>query len=101
MRQFFADAVSPLAVSIRFNAGPLPADHWLQNEDEGGGRIIGEACHAIDLATFLVGSPPVRVFAESVADSAQRTAIDGRPMLYHAAARQRLDLERGVSCRRR
>ena len=67
VRKFFADVVSPLAVSIRFNAGQIPADHWLQNEDEGGGRIIGEACHGIDLATFLVGSPPVRVFAESIA----------------------------------
>jgi predicted dehydrogenase/threonine dehydrogenase-like Zn-dependent dehydrogenase len=67
VRRFCADAASPLAVSVRFNAGPLPADHWLQNNDEGGGRIIGEACHAIDLATFLVGSPPVRVFAESIA----------------------------------
>ena len=41
---------SPPAVAIRFNAGPLPAEHWLNNEAEGGGRIIGEACHAIDLA---------------------------------------------------
>jgi predicted dehydrogenase/threonine dehydrogenase-like Zn-dependent dehydrogenase len=67
VRRFFTDTTSPLAVSIRFNAGPLPADHWLQDEAEGGGRIIGEACHGIDLATFLVGSPPVRVFAESIA----------------------------------
>jgi predicted dehydrogenase len=55
-----------LTVSIRFNAGEIPADHWTQNDDVGGGRIIGEACHAIDLATFLTGSPPVRVYAESI-----------------------------------
>jgi predicted dehydrogenase len=67
VHRFFADVPPPITVSIRFNAGPLPADHWLHNEEEGGGRIIGEACHAIDLATFLVGSPPARVFAESVA----------------------------------
>jgi predicted dehydrogenase len=48
------------------NAGVLPPDHWTQDADVGGGRIIGEACHAIDLATFLVGSRPVRVFAESI-----------------------------------
>jgi predicted dehydrogenase/threonine dehydrogenase-like Zn-dependent dehydrogenase len=69
VQKFFAEVVSPLSVSIRFNSGQIPAEHWLQNEDEGGGRIIGEACHGIDLATFLVGSPPVRVFAESIADS--------------------------------
>ena len=57
---------SPLAVTIRFNAGAIPADHWTQHAQEGGGRIVGEACHAIDLATYLTGSVPVRVFAESV-----------------------------------
>jgi predicted dehydrogenase len=65
-RSFLADVSSPLTVSIRFNAGAVPSDHWVQDETEGGGRIVGEACHAIDLATFLVGSPVVRVFAESV-----------------------------------
>lgn len=66
VKQFFASVQAPLTVSIRFNAGPIPAEHWTQDENVGGGRIIGEACHAIDLATFLAGSPPVRVFAESV-----------------------------------
>jgi predicted dehydrogenase/threonine dehydrogenase-like Zn-dependent dehydrogenase len=63
---FFATVQEPLTVAIRFNAGALPQEHWTQNEAVGGGRIIGEACHALDLATFLTGSPPVRVFAESV-----------------------------------
>jgi predicted dehydrogenase len=66
VKQFFASVKAPLTVSIRFNAGPIPEEHWTQDESIGGGRIIGEACHAIDLATFLIGSPPVRVFAESV-----------------------------------
>jgi predicted dehydrogenase len=65
-RKFFSDVSAPLTVSVRFNAGAIPADHWVHDEVEGGGRIVGEACHAIDLATFLVGSPVVRVFAESV-----------------------------------
>lgn len=67
VRNAFADVQVPLTVSIRFNAGDIPADHWTQHAAEGGGRIIGEACHGIDLATYLVGSPVVRVFAESVA----------------------------------
>ena len=65
-RQVFAGAAEPLTVSVRFNSGEIPAEHWTQDELQGGGRIIGEACHAIDLAAFLVGSPPVRVFAESI-----------------------------------
>lgn len=66
VRDFFASVKAPLTVSIRFNAGMIPADHWTQNDLIGGGRIIGEACHAIDLATYITGSPVVRVFAESV-----------------------------------
>ena len=66
VKRFFSDCCSPLTASIRFNAGAIPADHWTQDEAIGGGRIIGEACHAIDLATYLIGSPPVRVFAESI-----------------------------------
>ena len=66
VRSFFYDVSSPLTVAIRFNAGALPANHWTQHDQVGGGRIIGEACHGIDLATCLVGSVPVRVYAESV-----------------------------------
>jgi predicted dehydrogenase len=66
VKEFFAPVSGPIAVSIRFNAGCLPKDHWTQDEAVGGGRIIGEACHAIDLATYLTGSPVSRVFAESI-----------------------------------
>jgi predicted dehydrogenase/threonine dehydrogenase-like Zn-dependent dehydrogenase len=66
MRGHFADA-RPLSIGYRFAPGPLPADAWPQDEEVGGGRIVGEACHAIDTCVALVGSPPVRVFAESVA----------------------------------
>jgi predicted dehydrogenase/threonine dehydrogenase-like Zn-dependent dehydrogenase len=45
---------SPLMILYRVNAGYLPPDHWTQT-DEGGGRIIGEACHMLDLFQYLVG----------------------------------------------
>ena len=38
------------------NAGAIPASHWTQDLESGGGRIVGEACHFIDLLRFLVGS---------------------------------------------
>ncbi|MCH7686404.1 MAG: bi-domain-containing oxidoreductase [Planctomycetes bacterium] len=66
VKKFFQNVTEPLTVSFRFNAGAIPAGHWTQNEEIGGGRIVGEACHGIDLATYLCGSPPVRVFAESI-----------------------------------
>lgn len=65
VRAFFA-GVSPMTVAMRFAPGYLPPGAWPQDEDVGGGRIVGEACHAIDTVSALAGSPPVRVFAESV-----------------------------------
>lgn len=66
VRAHFREVSQPLTVSVRFNAGAIPPEHWTQSLEEGGGRIVGEACHGIDLACFLAGSPPVRVFAESI-----------------------------------
>lgn len=65
IRAFFGGAV-PLSVSYRFAVPHIPPDHWTQDEDVGGGRIVGEATHAIDTCVALVGSPPARVYAESV-----------------------------------
>jgi predicted dehydrogenase len=47
----------PLVVDILVNAGSIPRDHWTQRAEEGGGRIVGEAVHFIDLARFFVGAP--------------------------------------------
>ena len=46
---------APFVILYRANAGHIPADHWAQDGDVGGGRIIGEACHFIDVVRFLVG----------------------------------------------
>ncbi len=66
LKKAFEGVTAPLSLSYRFNAGTIEPDQWPQDELIGGGRIIGEACHAIDLATYLHGSPPVRVFADSI-----------------------------------
>jgi len=47
--------INPLFIHYRMNAGFIPLDHWVHTE-EGGGRIIGEACHIIDLFSFITGS---------------------------------------------
>ena len=46
---------SPKSFVITVNAGEIPPDHWTQDAETGGGRIIGEACHFIDLLRFLAG----------------------------------------------
>ena len=65
-KEFFKDRETPLSMLYRVNAGRIPKEHWAQNADEGGGRIVGEVCHFIDLMQFLTGAPPVSVFAESI-----------------------------------
>lgn len=61
VRNHFEGVKSPLVVNIRVNAGSIPADHWIQDPTVGGGRVIGEGCHFIDLASTLVGDNPKTV----------------------------------------
>jgi len=58
----------PMSMIYRVNAGSIPADNWIQDMDVGGGRIIGEACHFIDLLTYLNGSSPKAVSAMALPD---------------------------------
>ena len=50
-------------------AGHIPVDHWTQDLEIGGGRIVGEACHHIDLMRFLSGSPIVSVHAQCMEEA--------------------------------
>jgi predicted dehydrogenase/threonine dehydrogenase-like Zn-dependent dehydrogenase len=59
---------SPLMILYRVNAGYLPPDHWTQTE-EGGGRIIGEACHMLDLFQYLVSPAKVAQVTSTAIDS--------------------------------
>jgi len=62
----FANRREPLSISYRVNAGRIPPGSWIQDAREGGGRIIGEVCHFIDLMQFLTGAATVRVYAEAI-----------------------------------
>ena len=65
-KEFFSSCETPLSILYRVNAGRIPKEHWTQNALEGGGRIVGEVCHFIDLMQYLTESLPVSVFAESI-----------------------------------
>lgn len=67
-KEVFAGRQSPLSIVYRVNAGRVPREHWTQDPNEGGGRIIGEVCHFIDLMQFLTGATPKSVYAEAVGD---------------------------------
>ena len=47
----------PKSIIMTINAGYIPHDHWTQDPEVGGGRIVGEACHFIDLMRFIIGHP--------------------------------------------
>lgn len=57
MKQLLGGVSGPKTFVMTVNAGAIPADHWTQDRQVGGGRIVGEACHFIDLLRFLVGVP--------------------------------------------
>ena len=63
-----ASRTEPLHVHYRVNAGYIPLNHWTQDTNIGGGRVIGEGCHFIDFITFLVGAAPVSVTAHALPD---------------------------------
>ena len=65
-KEFFTAVSAPLSINYRVNAGRIPRTHWIQDPREGGGRIIGEVCHFIDLMQFLTGALTERVYAESI-----------------------------------
>jgi len=56
----------PKNLVMTVNAGAIPADHWTQDPEVGGGRIIGEGCHFIDLLRHLVGAPITGHFSVAV-----------------------------------
>ncbi len=57
IKQLLNGVAGPKSFIMTVNAGAIPADHWTQDPEAGGGRIIGEACHFIDLLRFLAGAP--------------------------------------------
>lgn len=66
MKKLLAGRAEPLTMTMTVNAGEIPPGHWTQNPEAGGGRIIGEGCHFIDLLSYLADSPVERVTAMMV-----------------------------------
>ncbi|MBU1106368.1 MAG: bi-domain-containing oxidoreductase [Candidatus Riflebacteria bacterium] len=60
-RQLLSSGNAPCSIVLTINAGQIPADHWAHDFASGGGRLLGEGCHFIDLIRFLTGSPIVSV----------------------------------------
>jgi len=74
IKSLLAGVSGPKSLVMTVNAGAIPADHWTQDSELGGGRIIGEACHFIDLLRFLVGRSIV-AYSRLAMDSANGDTV--------------------------
>jgi predicted dehydrogenase/threonine dehydrogenase-like Zn-dependent dehydrogenase len=81
LKKEFVGVADSLVINYRVNAGFIPKEHWTQQADTGGGRIIGEVCHFIDLLQFFTGSLPVRVFAECMGSDNSRVKNDDNVLI--------------------
>jgi predicted dehydrogenase/threonine dehydrogenase-like Zn-dependent dehydrogenase len=61
MRAHVADRGAPITMLFRVNAGLLAPGHWLNDLDDGGGRLLGEGCHFVDFVCWLAGAMPARI----------------------------------------
>ena len=66
---------APKALVMMVNAGAIPSTHWTQDRAVGGGRIVGEACHFIDLLRYLAGSPIVDAQVVSLGNAKGLTGL--------------------------
>jgi len=75
IKEIIKNRTSPLLINYRMNAGYIPKEHWVHNE-EGGGRNIGEACHIYDLFDFFTDSEFSSVSAHSVTPLSEQYLIN-------------------------
>lgn len=66
IREAFARRSSPASIHYAISAGAAPAGTWLMDPKVGGGRIVGEVCHFVDLCTYLIGAVPIEVSGHSI-----------------------------------
>jgi predicted dehydrogenase len=71
LKQFVTEIQEPLVIHYRVNAGYIPADHWVNDLEQGGGRVLGEVCHFVDFLCYLTDSCPVEVSGQFLANAGQ------------------------------
>ncbi len=78
MRALLASTPGPKTFVMTVNAGAIPLDHWVHDPQAGGGRIIGEACHFVDLLRHLAASPIVNTQAMVMGGPGPRAAREDK-----------------------
>ncbi|HEY8572877.1 bi-domain-containing oxidoreductase [Phenylobacterium sp.] len=85
MRELLGQLSEPKTFIVTVNAGAIPAGHWTQDAEAGGGRIVGEACHFVDLLRYLVGAPIERLHAVKLGRPAAGVAEDKATLVLEFA----------------
>jgi predicted dehydrogenase len=78
MVELLRTVCEPKTLLVTVNAGEVPPDHWLHDPHRGGGRMIGEGCHFIDLLRFLVGHPITQMHAVEIGGSTRHGVRDDK-----------------------
>jgi predicted dehydrogenase len=78
MKSLLEGIKEPKAFVMLVNAGAIPLEHWTQNPRIGGGRIIGEGCHFIDLLRFLAGCPIVGIQVTMLGDLSRTSTAEDK-----------------------
>ncbi|MFT7457448.1 MAG: putative dehydrogenase/threonine dehydrogenase-like Zn-dependent dehydrogenase [Planctomycetota bacterium] len=66
MKKYFGQRAQPASIVYRVNVGHRPAEHWLHHPEQGGGVVLGEACHHIDFCNWMIGKAPVEIIANKL-----------------------------------
>jgi predicted dehydrogenase len=85
MKSMLDQLAEPKTFVVTVNAGAIPPDHWTQDLEAGGGRIVGEACHFIDLLRYLVGAPIERLHSIRLGQPAGGVADDKATLVLEFA----------------
>lgn len=83
IKQKLGEIKFPINVVVTVNAGEIPANHWTQDMSIGGGRIIGEACHFIDLITYLSSNLVDSVVMNSMGKNYQKNTDNATILLKY------------------
>jgi predicted dehydrogenase/threonine dehydrogenase-like Zn-dependent dehydrogenase len=83
VKQQLGSGDTPINVIATMNAGFIPADHWTQDMQTGGGRIIGEACHMIDLISYFTGSEVESVVMNALGPNAAENTDNASILLRY------------------
>ena len=83
MKKTLGNSITPINIVATMNAGFIPKDVWIHDMEIGGGRIIGEACHYIDLCSYLTGSKVISVCMNSMGSNPEENTDNASILLKY------------------